>query len=189
VAVEHVAQYQIVDVALVTGQQDQRGVASSLTDAFEALFVEHDSVVHLGPNPGEEPVEKIDHQEVLLRAKVPELLAGHVLGLRVRNALLFGVPLDVCSDPRTTQKLVLDPCAGLLHRAEDDGPIALHAPKQRVSNLVSDLGVGQVGVLFDELLEIKRFPRAELCVPVVQQELEQHPHSARPLHGAEQQVE
>ena len=137
VAVEHVAQDQVIDVALVAGQQDERRVTGGLAHALEPFFVEHDAVVHLRPHPGEEPMQQVDDEEALLRAEVLELLSGDVLGLRVGDPLFLGVALDVAAHPRASQELVLNAGRGLLHRAEDHGAVALHASKQRVADLVA----------------------------------------------------
>ena len=79
VRVELVAQHQVVDVALVTRQQYDRGVPRRLSDALEPFFVEHDAVVHLRPRPRQESVHDVDNEQALLRAQLLKLLASYVL--------------------------------------------------------------------------------------------------------------
>ena len=83
----------------------------------------------------------------------------------------------------------MDASGRLFHRTDDHGPVALHSPEQGVANLVGRFGVRQLGVLFEEDVQVERLTRTQLRVAVVQQELTEHTHPARPLHRSEQEIE
>ena len=58
VAQKHVAQHQVVDVALVAGDQNQRALTRRFADPCEALGVHVDAVVNAVPDPIEQAVQK-----------------------------------------------------------------------------------------------------------------------------------
>jgi len=158
VPVNQVVEHQVIDVALMAGDEDEVAPLSRLPDLFKPGFIKNDVFEQALPHPTQQSVKEIQVKDAEIRGNFPKITLGGILDLIDLFLFRLRQVLHETAQSGIGQGELQEFLPGLDHRAGDDPSLEIDALDQLPADLLGHWGErARLGDRGQNLLQVEGF--------------------------------